>query len=78
MWSRLTSHTWKRDEDEVKSAKLLLEEAKTTGPHSLYVVKPIPLHSEDGIIAIAFALPDVLCQWGGRIREVALDSACEL
>jgi len=77
MWLRLTSHAWKRDEDEVKSAKIILEEAQTAGTHGLYVVEPIPLHEEEGFTAIAFALPDILRQWGGRIREVSLDSACE-
>jgi hypothetical protein len=67
----------KRDKDEVKSAKLILEEAETAGPHSLYAAKPIPLHVEDGFMAIAFALPHILGQWGGCICEVALDSAYE-
>jgi len=43
----------------------------------LYSVEPIPLAQEDGVTAIAFALPDLLRQFGGRIRELALDSACK-
>lgn len=41
------------------------------------MVQPIPLHEEPGFTALAFSLPQILRQWGGRIREIALDSACE-
>jgi MULE transposase domain len=77
LWSDQTCKNWKRDPDEVKSAKILLDEASKPqlGQKGLYVVQPIPLHEEPGFTAIAFALPEVLRQWGGRIREVALDSA---
>lgn len=77
MWSKITSETWKRDEDEVKSAKILIEEARMSGKHGMYTVEPIDLELEPGITAVAFALPDVLKQFGGRVRELSLDSACE-
>lgn len=79
LWSDQTSAKWKQDPDEVKSAKILIEEASKPGPNQkgLYVVEPIPLHDEEGFTALAFSLPEILRQWGGRIREVALDSACE-
>lgn len=82
LWSRLNSHFWKRDEDEVRSAWMLLEEHRTlpsggslSGCYT--VVEPIPIEEETGVTAIAFALPEILRQWGGRIREIQLDSACE-
>jgi hypothetical protein len=84
LWSRLNSHFWKRDEDEVRSAWKLLEEHRTSSSKSggsssgLYmVVEPIPIEEETGVTAIAFTLPGILRQWGGRIREIQLDSACE-
>lgn len=77
IWSSIDSKKWKRDKDEFTSAKILLEEAKVPGNHGLYTVQPIPLHTEPGMVAIAFALPDILRKWGGRVREVSLDSACE-
>ena len=85
LWSRLNSHLWKRDEDEVRSAWILLEEhrsrrSETSGGtlSGIYsVVEPIPIEEETGITAIAFTLPEILRQWGGRIREIQLDSACE-
>jgi hypothetical protein len=43
---------------------------------SLYTVQPIPLHEEVGFTALAFALPEILQQWGGHVREISLDSAC--
>jgi hypothetical protein len=69
LWSDQTCKNWKRDPDEVKSAKILLDEASKPqlGQKGLYVVQPIPLHEEPGFTAIAFALPEVLRQWGGRI-----------
>lgn len=76
LWSEQMSKKWKRDPDEVKSAKILIEEAaKDTS--SMYCVENIPLHEEEGFTAIAFALPEMLRQWGGRIREIALDSTCK-
>ncbi|KAG6825684.1 hypothetical protein H0H92_002833 [Tricholoma furcatifolium] len=46
------------------STTLIIQEAADEGHHSLYQVEPIPLHEENGFIAIAFALPEVLCHWG--------------
>jgi len=73
----LSSRTWKRDEDEVQSARLLLEEFKISAPDRLYTVEPIPVEQDEGITVIAFALPEILRQWGGHLRELQLDSACE-
>ena len=77
LWSDQNSKSWKRDPDEVKSAKMLLDEASKPqlGKKGLYVVQTIPLPEEAGFTAIAFALPEFLRQLGGRIREIALDSA---
>lgn len=81
LWSEHISKKWKRDEDEVKSAKLLISEASSqhgheNGSSGLYTVMPVPLHDEPGFVAIAFVLQEVLRRWGGRIREISLDSAC--
>ena len=76
-WAAVDSVNWKHDQDEVKSAKIILEEARESGNHGLYKVEPIPLRDEPGFVAIAFALPDLLRKWGGRVRELSLDSACE-
>jgi hypothetical protein len=82
MWSEHISKKWKRDEDEVKSAKMLIDEASIQqSPENgskvgLYTVMPVPLHDEPGFVAIAFVLQEVLRRWGGRIREISLDSAC--
>lgn len=75
LWSDHASQQWKRDADEVVSAKILIDEA-AKDPSSLYTVESIPLHEEEGFTAIAFALPEMILQWGGRIREIALDSTC--
>ena len=69
LWLDQTSQKWKRDPDEVKSAKILIEEASQAraGINLLYTVQSIPLHEEAGFTAIAFSLPEILRQWGGRI-----------
>jgi hypothetical protein len=79
IWSDITSRAWKRCEDEVKSAKVLMEEAHKNNweKSGLYSTKPIPLAQEDSVTAIAFALPNLLCQFGGHMQELALDSACK-
>ena len=77
MWLDIASTKWKQDEDEVKSAKVLLEEAWESGKHGLYTVEPIPLEEEAGFKAIAFTLPDLLRKFGGRVQELSLDSACK-
>jgi hypothetical protein len=59
---------------------MLLEEHSASGESlsGLYtVVEPIPIEEETGVTAIAFTLPEMLCQWGGHIREIQLDSAFE-
>ncbi|KII86095.1 hypothetical protein PLICRDRAFT_115218, partial [Plicaturopsis crispa FD-325 SS-3] len=76
MWSELTSQEWKRDPDEMKSAKILLDEAREREDvDNLYAAQTIPITDEEGYTSVAFALPDVLRKWGGRVREVSLDSA---
>ncbi|KAF9554480.1 hypothetical protein CPC08DRAFT_644265, partial [Agrocybe pediades] len=75
IWSEYTSKQWKRDpSDEVKLAKILIDEAHKKSD-SIYQVEPITLPEEEGFMVVMFALPDMLCQWGGRIREISLGSA---
>ncbi|KAL6303645.1 hypothetical protein BKA93DRAFT_329747 [Sparassis latifolia] len=76
MWSEADSKNWKRDGNELKSAKILLEEG-CKNSSGLYTVQPVPIASPPGLTTIAFSLPNILRQWGGRIRELAMDSTCE-
>ncbi|KAF7965234.1 hypothetical protein HWV62_44909 [Athelia sp. TMB] len=57
----------------MKSANILLKEAKAKP--GLYTAEPIPLPAEPSVSALAFSLPGLLRQFGGRVRELALDSA---
>lgn len=81
MWREDTQTAWKRDDDEVKSARILLEEAAKRSEddkkRGLYSISQIDLPQEDGFTALAFTLPDLLNDWGGVIRELQLDSACK-
>jgi hypothetical protein len=83
MWAETNSMEWKRDPDELKSAKNLLEEFTSSpnpssgGKEPLYNMEPIPLTPRPGFTAIAFALPKILHEVGGQVRELSLDSACK-
>jgi hypothetical protein len=65
----------------MKSARMLLDEASKRTPEdksaSLYAIEEVALPEEEGYIAFAFVLPDLLRKWGGRIRELQMDSTCE-
>lgn len=70
------------DDDELESAIKIIKRASTEqiGTHDgcpLFRAEPIILHTVEGFSVVAFALPSVLEKWGGRVREVALDSACK-
>ncbi|KAG6808563.1 hypothetical protein H0H92_003721 [Tricholoma furcatifolium] len=77
LWQHRTSQEWKRDKDEVKSARILINEASSPGTdfNLLYTVKFVQTHEEDGCMAVAFILKSLLMQWEEKIREISLDSA---
>lgn len=78
LWEERDSKKWKRSNDEVHSAQNLLEElASGAIKGSPCSVDPIYLEQEAGHIALAFALPEHLDRWAGRIRELSIDSTCE-
>ncbi|KAK7026186.1 SWIM-type domain-containing protein, partial [Favolaschia claudopus] len=75
IWAKAQQDRWKRHEDELKSARILLEEFSKQG--SKYEVEPIPLPDggkSAGFQAFAFAIPTFLRKWAGKIREIGLDS----
>jgi hypothetical protein len=78
MWAKIDSKNWKRDEDELTSAQLLLNEGGSAGGLGVYRVEAVPIDPEPGLTVIAFSLPEILNQWGGRIRELSMDSTCEI
>lgn len=71
--SKLTSVDWRRADNEVESAQILLAESGSSleSPE----VFPITLPEVAGFEGLAFAIPKILDQWGGRLREISLDSA---
>ncbi|KAJ7217987.1 hypothetical protein GGX14DRAFT_561334 [Mycena pura] len=82
LWNKKSREKWYRDDNELKSAKIIIEEASAEArPHEngppLFRVEPVPLPDINGFSAIAFVLPEPLRKWGGRVRELALDSAWE-
>ncbi|KAJ7041720.1 hypothetical protein C8F04DRAFT_1176812 [Mycena alexandri] len=74
LWFQQQQTQWRRHNDEVQSARILLKEFSAHG--SVYEAEPIPIPQDqnDGLTATCFALPSLLRKWGGKIREMALDS----
>ena len=76
-WHNLARKQWTLDVDEVLSAEKLLDEAHESDHFGKYRFDRIELDVPDGFSAIAFSIPEMLARWGTRIREIAIDSACE-
>ncbi|KAF9476024.1 hypothetical protein BDN70DRAFT_935408 [Pholiota conissans] len=72
LWNEKSSLNWKHDANELKSARMIIDQASKES--NLYTVQHIPLPDMPGFIGIAFALPEILRKWGGKIREISLDS----
>ncbi|KAH6869450.1 hypothetical protein BKA70DRAFT_1131763, partial [Coprinopsis sp. MPI-PUGE-AT-0042] len=76
LWHEINSQKWKRDSDELKSAKILIEEAsdpsKVDDPR--FRVTPVKLPELEGFKAIAFVLPHFMKTYGDSMRELSLDS----
>ncbi|KAG9044495.1 hypothetical protein FS837_008065 [Tulasnella sp. UAMH 9824] len=66
-WIKASESVWKLREDQVESARLLVEQA--AGKE----VELVALHSEPGMSALAFALKDPLERWGDETAEIAFD-----
>ncbi|KAF5361263.1 hypothetical protein D9758_010272 [Tetrapyrgos nigripes] len=58
---------WYRDKDQLKSAKIILDECKTAGSATKYTVTKIKLPAfANGYTALAFSLPDIMMKFGVR------------
>ncbi|KAJ7656928.1 hypothetical protein DFH06DRAFT_1328467 [Mycena polygramma] len=68
LWSELNEGEWRLDDDQVKSAQMILK--KLEGVE----VEIIPIRSEAGIHAIAFTFKEVLDDWASMTEELAMDS----
>ncbi|KAF5347071.1 hypothetical protein D9758_011667 [Tetrapyrgos nigripes] len=77
IWHEKYSSQYRRMDDEVGSAKKVLEECADSKLGN-YTIEQVLLPEQPGVTAIAFIIPDMLKQWAGRICEIALDSAWEM
>lgn len=71
MWSKLNEEAWRLDDDQVKSAQMLLN--KMCGKE----VELIPICEEAGIHCIAFGFKEILDGWAEKNEELAMDSTCK-
>jgi hypothetical protein len=72
-WIVKNEENWRLDDDQVKSASKLLRKLEEEG-HDVEIIK-VP--AEPGRHSIAFALRDVLKNYGGEVYELAMDSTCK-
>ncbi|KAJ7448909.1 hypothetical protein FB451DRAFT_1053504, partial [Mycena latifolia] len=70
LWSDLNQGAWRLDDDQVKSAQMVLDQMHGKE------VEVIPINAEQGLHAMAFGLKEVLDGWGERTEELAMDSTC--
>ncbi|TRM55937.1 hypothetical protein BD626DRAFT_466992 [Schizophyllum amplum] len=78
LWAEREQQKWRLDPDPVVSAQKLIDAAVAVrwgNGDSTYSVQSVPLPHNDGVDALAFSMPEILRKWGGKIREIALDSA---
>ena len=70
MWSQIVLKEYEFDKSEVRSAVLLLEKGQSAGNVSMYWTEPVPMDkisSLQGFTVLAWALPDILIKWAGRV-----------
>lgn len=77
MWHDIAKQKWKSDVDEITSARNLLKKGATPGGLGQYRFEEIALEEPEGMSVIGFSIPGMVEKWKSRIREVAMDSACE-
>lgn len=65
------------DTDELASARKLLEKGLEPGGLGPHAVEEIPMTVPEGLSVLAFGIPSMAQKWVPRIREIAMDSACE-
>ena len=71
LWSDLNQGAWRLDDDQVKSAQMVLEKMQGTD------IEIIPIRTESGLHAIAFGLKEILDGWAEKTEELAMDSTCK-
>lgn len=78
LYSNISSTEWKMAENEIESARILLERSgKGDLTNMNYKVEEIQLPAIEGISAYSFCIPAMLYQWQDRIREIMIDSCCK-
>ncbi|KAF9508382.1 hypothetical protein BS47DRAFT_1302935, partial [Hydnum rufescens UP504] len=70
-WVRINESMWRRDKDQVKSARILLWEANGVE------VEEINIRDEPGVSVLAFALKFAIDNWGEQTVKLAIDGTCE-
>ncbi|KAF9516176.1 hypothetical protein BS47DRAFT_1292824 [Hydnum rufescens UP504] len=66
-WVQINESVWQCDKDQVKSARILLQEANGVE------VEEINIHDEPGVSMLAFVLKFTVDNWGEQTVELAID-----
>src|SRR5258708_442087 len=68
-WLCLTEDGWKHEEDQIKSARILLTERDDVDTWELDV--------PGGVVVVAWGVKPIADQLTGRVVEITLDATCE-
>lgn len=74
-WTQLSMTTWRRDDDQMKSAEELLKEFEEDGEVNVFR----ELEVDEGVTALAWGLPKIASRLVGehKVVEIAMDATCE-
>ncbi|CAK5283818.1 unnamed protein product [Mycena citricolor] len=67
-WSDVNQGRWRKADDQVESAKILLQEYKDL------TIDIVEINPEPGLSTIAFIFREILDEYGGDVEEIAMDS----
>ncbi|HEV7736746.1 MAG TPA: hypothetical protein VGO47_05155 [Chlamydiales bacterium] len=70
-WATFSETMWKRADDQMESATMLLEEMDNE-------VDILSINCEPGVKALAWGLKNIIRKLSGKIVEVAIDATCKL
>jgi len=73
LWTGVNEHKWKRDKEQILSARKVLQEAEELRKD----IRVLNIPEEPGMVTIAFALEESLRIVAPETTCIALDGTCE-
>jgi hypothetical protein len=70
-WTDMSETLWKREKDQLSSAKILLNEYKND-------VDVFEIDIQDGVQQLCWGTKKILMELKGKVVKIAVDATCEL